>query len=231
MDNYSYGRALNWATALGGPLLRQNGAPFPFRFEECVSALSHAKSMLKDTWSVESASDFRHLADRMWSGMHNPGFQQTRLFLSVMTLAERRAYLASLPKNDERYEDVYTTHLYMDRLPPAGIAAWDWGRLAFYIRCARVSGYINEQEENAYLLHNAVRARWSYRNWPDYAVAYMAGRQYWSRDLSEEWSEINLSHLNKLLTDQSSPWRELEWDIVLPEPPELPEYENEENVR
>lgn len=223
MDDYSYRRALQWATALGGPLFERYKAKPPYGVYECAKARFDAAGLLAAQGNVRGASGVRDMAERVWAGVYNPGFQQIRLLLAGLTLAERRAYVDSLPADSDRYRFVYTVNQYMDRLPPAGIAAWDLGQLAFHIRCARLAGHIGENEENAYLLHNAVRVRFSYRSWPDYAVAYMAGKQYGEEDLSEERSELNLEQLRRLLTGKNSPWRELEWDIVLPEPPALPE--------
>ncbi|MDO3411986.1 DUF1266 domain-containing protein [Saccharibacillus sp. CPCC 101409] len=225
MDESAYKRALQWAMALGAPLLESNDAEPPYAFEDCDFGVG---GMLEEQWGVTEAYDVRNLAERMWAGMHNPSFQEIRLLLGGMTLAERRAYIGRIDRNTDRYADFYTVNLYMDRLPPAGIAAWDWGRLAFYVRCARMTGLIGEAEENAYLLNTALRARFAYRSWPDYAVAYMAGRQFWRRDISEEWSEINLGQLRSLLIGRRSLWRELEWEIDLPEPPNLPEYGRDE---
>ncbi|WP_037289054.1 DUF1266 domain-containing protein [Saccharibacillus sacchari] len=221
MDAYGYQRALDWATALGAPLLTQNGVQPPYTPAACRNANFNSSGILEDLWGITDAEGMRHLAERMWAGMHNPGFQDMRVKLSGMTLAQRKAYVESR-REMERYAELYTVHLYMDRLPPAGIAAWDLGRLAFYLRCARLEGYIGEEEEEICLLHTAVRARYSYRSWPDYAVAYMAGRQFWAGDLSEELSEINVGILRGPLADESTPWRELEWEIELPEPPSLP---------
>ncbi|WP_172250634.1 DUF1266 domain-containing protein [Saccharibacillus deserti] len=223
MDEYSYRRALHWAASLGGPLLEEHGAKPPYGMYECGKARLDAAGILRNLWQVENAADLRELAERFWSGLDNPEFQQIRLFFSGLTRAERSSDLAARTPGSVRGREGYVVNLYMDRLPPAGIAAWDLGRLAFYIRCARLARYINEQEEAAYLLHNAVRARFSYRNWADYAVAYMAGCQFSQKDLSEEGSEIRLGRLRRLLTGPKSPWRELEWDIILPEPPALPE--------
>ncbi|OWA37230.1 hypothetical protein B9G55_03940 [Saccharibacillus sp. O16] len=222
MTAYEYERALNWAAALGAPLLSQNGVQPPYTTASCRAANFDSAFILHALWNVTDAEGVYELAQRMWSGMHNPSFQEIRLALAGMTLDQRKKYVQSY-REHERYEELYTVNLYMDRLPPAGIAAWDLGRLVFYLRCAGLEGYISEQEEAALLLHTAVRARYAYRSWTDYAVAYMAGRQFWAQDLSEEASEINYGILCSLLTGEQTPWRELEWDIDLPEPPELPE--------
>lgn len=221
MDAYGYQRALDWATALGAPLLTQNGVQPPYTPAACRAANFDSAGILEDLWGVTDTEGVRHLAERMWAGMHNPGFQDMRLKLSGMKLAQRATYVESL-RETERYAGWYTVNLYMDRLPPAGIAAWDLGRLAFYLRCARLEGYIREEEEEICLLHTAVRIRFAYRSWPDYAIAYMAGRQYWAGDLSAEGSEINAAILRGPLAGEATPWRELEWEIDLPEPPDLP---------
>lgn len=220
INAYEYERALSWAAALGAPLLSQNKVQPPYSPAACRVANFDSEGILRKLWNVTDGDGMRELARRMWTGMHNPSFQEIRLLLAGMTLDQRQAYVESY-RDREQYGELYTVNLYMDRLPPAGIAAWDLGRLAFYLRCARLERYITEAEEEAYLLHTAVRARFAYGSWPEYAVAYMAGRQFWAGDLSEEWSEINYGILRGLLTGESTPWRELEWDIDLPEPPEL----------
>ncbi|WP_235945868.1 DUF1266 domain-containing protein [Saccharibacillus alkalitolerans] len=221
MDAYDYRRALDWAVALGAPLLTRYGVNPPYTPAACRAAEFDPGKLLEETWGVTDIEGVRHLAERMWSGVHNPGFQHTRLLFSGMTLDQRRHYVDGV-REHERYGEWYAVHLYMDRLPPAGIAAWDLGQLAFYLRCARLEEYIGEEEEEICLLHTAVRARFSYRSWPDYAIAYMAGRQFAARDLSEEGSKIDAETLRVPLIGESSPWRELEWEIDLPEPPELP---------
>ncbi|GEM_PF-3716967 len=220
MSAYEYERALSWAVALGAPLLSQNGVQSPYTPAACRAADFDPAYMLRKLWNITDAQGIRELARQMWDGMHNPSFQQDRLMLAGMTLDQRQDYVQSC-RGKERYEQLYLVNLYMDRLPAAGIAAWDLGRLVFYVRCARLANYIHEEEEEALLLHTAIRARLSYRSWPEYAVAYMAGRQFWAGDLSEEGAELNYEILRRLLTEEQALWRELEWDMDLPEPPEL----------
>lgn len=207
-----------WSISLCAVLYKMNGLD-PGDDDEWESAKNiemHKQSFKRD-WGIESAEDLRRNLEWLAEEGHRESFNQIRSFLSALSEAEQTKYVEVIPKTTEGYRKHQIVKAYMNRLPAAGIAAWDLGRYAYLSRKGAVMGYISQEQSLELVKPIIAAAQQSYSGWREYGTGYLAGRQFWWAQPTAASAQKMAGYVRSLLLNADSLWNRLEWDIPLEE--------------
>lgn len=206
-----------WGLAVGAVLAKQNGYDHHTLYGRVVTQQDIAQQLrgFSRDWSMNNVEDFHQKQNTLLNEGFRSRFAEKRSFLSALTEAGQHEFLQSLSPDTVEYREYVVVSLYYRKLPLAGIAAFDYGRVVNNCRGAALVGFIREEEAWEQILQVARLVQADYAGWQEYAAAYLVGRQYWRDDLSKEFVEKQVSLVRELLLSEESPWRQLAWDTKL----------------
>lgn len=216
-SKYETSPARLWGLALGAILAVQNDYDHRQLVgdELSTASIESCRKIFNRDWEITTTDDFWNKLFKLVSTGHNAGFMEQRSFLATLTAAGQSAFIASLAVGTVEWIDYKIVYLYHRKLPPAGIAAWDYGRAVNQCRSATKIGLISSDEAWKQILDIAVKAQQAYSSWFEYGMAYLAGRQYWLGELNEQRIAEHLEYISPLLLDRDSPWQQLAWHTNL----------------
>ncbi len=90
-----------------------------------------------------------------------------------------------------------------------GVTGWDAGRICFLARACREMNYITEEEAWQYIGIAYDMTRKAFTSWHDMAMSYVIGRSLWGG--KSAYNSAMKSTADKLLADESSPWKRYDW--------------------
>lgn len=206
-----------WCYALGAVLFEMNGVDFANNYEleftEENDAL-HRQSLERD-WGIDSRETLLDNLNFLDDGGHNVSFMTIRSFLSALSASDQQRYIAAIPNATKEYREHRIVQAYMNRLPAAGIAAWDWGRYVNLCKYGAFLGYISRQEALELIMPIAVKAQQCYTGWYEYGTSYLIGRQFWWGQTTEDSAKRMVEYVHRLMIDAGSPWNRLDWNMSL----------------
>ncbi|OWR28354.1 hypothetical protein CDO73_18965 [Saccharibacillus sp. O23] len=205
------------AFALGAVLFRMNGLLEETGFAWPASRKEELRKLLAHTWSVKDEETLeKHLSWLLKEG-GQASYRKTESLLGALSLRDREQYFERLNGNAALFNHARLVQMYSGKLPPAGIAAWDLGQYVFICRTAHSAGLMEAEEAMERSLSAARHAQTLYRDWTEFAVSYLAGRQIWTNQPSAEAAKPYVDCVAKLLTEPRGLWRRLAWDMSLNE--------------
>ncbi|OWA37822.1 hypothetical protein B9G55_07230 [Saccharibacillus sp. O16] len=207
-------RALR-AFALGAVLFRMNGLLEETGFTWPASRREELRKLLAHTWSVKDEESLETHLSWLWEEGGQASYRKTESLLSALSLRDREHYFERLNGNAALFNHARLVQMYSGKLPPSGIAAWDLGQYVFICRTAHSAGWLDGTQAFERSLNAARLAQSLYRNWTEFAVAYLAGRQIWTNQPSAEAAKPYVDCVSKLLTDPQGLWHRLDWDMPL----------------
>nr|WP_281350739.1 DUF1266 domain-containing protein [Metabacillus lacus] len=106
---------------------------------------------------------------------------------------------------------------YLNRLPAAGIAAYDYSTVILTAHAASIFRYISRKERIAYELAAANLAQQSYSSWEEYIIAHTSGFQFSCPDEEHLKATMLMHKLNliKMIAYRGSPISNLDWRTKL----------------
>jgi hypothetical protein len=162
------------------------------------------KNVLAKFWNIHDAASFRQAIDWLW----NTG-SRTEVLAILNSLGPD-------PKQDDDKQELARVNRTL--LEGRGLLAWDLGRYVAVVGWGKWAGYISEPEAWR-LIHGAgTWAQRSFKSWREYGRHYEFGRYWWSGEDDPRVEAI----IEKLKTDASSPWIQLDWALPLGPAPEMP---------
>ncbi|MGF9915061.1 DUF1266 domain-containing protein [Paenibacillus ehimensis] len=208
-----------WCIALCAVLYEMNGFD-PGDDNEAESVQKnierHKQSFQRD-WGIENKDDLMRNLQWLAEEGHRESFNKIRSFLSALSEAEQTKYIESIPKTTQRYREHQLVKAYMNRLPAAGIAAWDLGRYAFLCRKGAVMGFITKEKSLELVQPIVAVAQQAYSGWREYGTGYLAGRQFWWAQPTAASAQEMAGYVRNLLLNADSLWNRLEWEVPLEE--------------
>ncbi|GAB1529893.1 MULTISPECIES: DUF1266 domain-containing protein [Brevibacillus] len=142
-------------------------------------------------------------------------FDRHRHVLSTLSDANRSNYIASLKKGDLESARQLVVYAYMNRLPHAGIAAFDYAWYLIICKAGAQQSYLPKAEAVEGMLDVAKRIQLAYSSWEEYLFAYACGNLYDEAGASKNTRKATEAHILKLLTGKYSPIREFDWKFDL----------------
>jgi LSD1 subclass zinc finger protein len=195
-----------WALALAGVLTELNRG-FHHELGSWGSGehtVGWCRNVLSKFWSITDTASFRSATDWLWTAGHS---------------AEVREVLATLPadpaEDDEKQSLARANRKLLDG--PA-LLAWDMGRYVAVVGWGKWAGFVSEPEAWRMIHLAAMQVQPAFKSWREYGRHYEFGRYWWSQEDDKRCEDI----LVKLTTDPQSPWKQLDWNLPLGPPPDLP---------
>lgn len=207
-----------WMIALSAILNEQNGYSHDSIYggrQRSAEQIKINKECLERDWNISNRQTLMDSLDWLWEDGHRSDFLKARSFFSALSENGQNDYLKAISKESDRYIQYHLIKAYDKKLPQAGILAWDFGRYVFLCRDGAFLGYISNQEAFELMLKVAKVIQKSYLSWKEYGLAYMAGRQFWLKNLSSDSAHWHTNYLSKMLFDKDSPWVKLDWSTKL----------------
>ena len=141
---------------------------------------SDPKSLLKDSWSIESYDNLIDMYNSLEEYGHSGAYKSLCNLLDKYP-GQSPAVIAS----KESLSMLDTTRLYFanetrDILGEHGIEAWDEGREITILRWGIAAGYISSDEAMKLIVPVIKRIRQNYVSFQDYMSHYIMGRQFYS---------------------------------------------------
>jgi hypothetical protein len=98
------------------------------------------------------------------------------------------------------------------------ISAWDYDRYVALCGWGYLAGYLSEDEAWQRIMPVARLLQKTFSSWEDLGRNHIVGREFWSWEQTQDRGSLTLQSYKKLLTDPSSPWVKLKWDLDLSPP-------------
>ncbi|KEQ22805.1 DUF1266 domain-containing protein [Paenibacillus tyrfis] len=208
-----------WCIALSAVLYEMNGLDpgNDYEWESTPESIEMHKQSFQRDWGIENEEDLRRNLQWLAEEGHRESFNKIRSFLSALSDAEQTKYIESIPKTTNRYREHQIVKAYMNRLPAAGIAAWDLGRFAYLSRKGAFMGYISQEKSLELVKPIIPVAQQAYSGWREYGTGYLAGRQFWWAQPTAASAQEMAGYIRNLLLNADSLWNRLEWDVPLEE--------------
>lgn len=171
--------------------------------------------ILDDSWDVtDEQSTFRALNFLGERGGHRTEFNHLRRMISILTPKQQDEYIQSL-QDKHHIAEMKVVQRYYPFLPPSEILAWDAGRSAFICHLCYQVGYITYEQAWAHLMQNAIQIQSAYSSWEEFGSAFIIGRQFWRKELDDDYTEQHLSMIHDQLANPDHIWNTLPWNLHL----------------
>jgi hypothetical protein len=204
-----YGQCLSMI-CLSGP------ASFTFPIKRKPVDRSVQRRVLEN-WDVKDADSLKEMLNWLLCEGRRENYERQAYYLSALPESERLRYIGSL-KEEKLRTEFSIVHYYLRRLPAGGIAAVDFAWCAFMCRAGLEFHYMGQDDYWTYLLQITRAAQRSYSGWSEYVNGFAAGVQYVDADLTFDYVSRNRPVLTKLLASPHSPYRQVDWNMVLEKP-------------
>ncbi|MBT5228801.1 MAG: DUF1266 domain-containing protein [Methylococcales bacterium] len=203
-----------WALGVSAILTQMNGAEHDQLHSRGNTAAAKKDIIhsLKVYWSVNNREDL--LENLVWlgeGGGHNLGFIEWVKLFQLKSEHRIQAYLKANPEK----QSMFLVANYYQSLSSVGIRAWDDGRYVSLCRWGATAGYLTEDEAWGRILAHARDVQSAFTGWDQFAISYIAGKQYWQEKTEVDFLMKEMAHVTALNTDKDSPWVKLPWDLDL----------------
>ena len=95
--------------------------------------------------------------------------------------------------------------------------AFACGRVAFFVRSARLLDWVTEEAHWEILLLNAQRAQQCFDSWQSFGSAFAQGRQQWMAQGRADvlGTEFTAQDVAQWVTQEQHPWHAMDWKLAL----------------
>lgn len=100
---------------------------------------------------------------------------------------------------------------------PRAAMAFACARMAFYVRCAFLLGWLQEELHRQVLLLNACRAQQCFGSWQEFGTAYARGRQQWIAKGRADMlgRAVSPEEVAQWVAEPRHPWHAMDWQLAL----------------
>ncbi|WP_282937597.1 DUF1266 domain-containing protein [Paenibacillus sp. RC67] len=206
-----------WCFALDATMNEMNGLSMEnnYKLDPAEDSIDRHKHSLSRDWGIQGQNDLLRRLESLMENGHRAEFHQIKSFLSTLSEADQHRYIQSLSKTSEKYRQYQIVKAYMDRLPTAGIAAWDWGRYVHLCKVGIFVEYLTEEKALRLVKPVAVKAQQQYDGWQQFGIAFLAGRQFWWGQMTGDSAEMMAGFARNLVIHPNSLWNRLNWNLQL----------------
>jgi len=160
--------------------------------KDAPNAEQTAKTILKNSWGIESREKLESTIEWLSSGGHSADFQKA----------------AAAPATATPAQQAFVTQ-YGAQLGARGLLAWDLGRLFAVAGWGYLAGFCNDIEAWGVSMPAADRLRAAYTSWEEFGQHYRLGCLFWSADAVGQTDPI----LAQLTSAPDSPWKTTPWAL------------------
>lgn len=205
------------------------GADLAFMNDDLLNTLGNsdnkedAQRILSEWWGVDARDELIETFSYLKASGHRLRFTIVDTALRMTDTAEAKAYLQEHVDDFETavdwfrnmrnaYEQFTEDGFLQECAALPNLLAWDYVRIINLCRNGIDAGYLNRPEALAIVMNVAKTLQENYSSWKDLSLCYQFGRYVWG---GSDQYEILKSGMEKLLTDENSPWVKLDWHMKL----------------
>ena len=166
-------------------------------------------------WGVHNRNDLLEKLDWIIEGGHRKQFDEIAKKLSTATplqIADLRKQIVNDPSLKNRIDVVLK---YKDELGLKSITAWDYFRYVSLCGWGYIAGYLTEEESWKKIMPAAKLLQRTFNSWEDLGRNHIIGYEFWSLKQTQRRGKLTRQCYSRLLTEPSSPWKKLSWDLNL----------------
>ncbi|MCX7009667.1 MAG: DUF1266 domain-containing protein [Kiritimatiellaeota bacterium] len=174
--------------------------------------------LLARWWSVQSREDLLRTFTWIETGGHRRGFDELAKVLSKASPTQLKDIQRLVASDNDRSNEVAIVLKYKDEFGTKSIAAWDYDRYVALCGWGFLAGYLSEDEAWQRIMPVARLLQKTFSSWEELGRNHVVGREFWSWEQMQDRGNLTLQSYKKLLTEPSSPWVKLKWDLDLSPP-------------
>jgi hypothetical protein len=167
------------------------------------------KTMIKRDWGIDFRESLFESLGFLVNGGHRDGYFQLHSLLMKLDDKGRKAHLNLVQDTFSRFGNTQVAENYRFDLVDVGIEAWDRARYAALCRWGACSDYISDEESWDLMATIFDQVKERFKSWQQYCLSFMAGRQYWRNDLTEEYTEEMNDLLVRLLFNDDAVYKKI----------------------
>lgn len=172
--------------------------------------------ILDKDWGIKNKEEFLEKSGLFMELNYTKQYNRKIQFFSTLSTTAQDNYINKFGINTNDYISYKIIKSYCNKLPKAGIAAFDYSRYIYVCRKAFFAGFIDEGEAWNLMFKVAKAVQEAYSSWREYVLAYEVGKQLIkSKKLTKELFENETPYISKLILEEDSPLRKLDWNTKL----------------
>jgi len=171
------------------------------------------RSALSRWWGIENRMDLFEMLLWLQTGGHRKNFDEMGKRIASLSPGEIAGMKNAVAGNVERSNDIDIVLKHYTEFGDKSILGWDYTRYVALCRWGYVVGFISEDEAWEKIMPVARLLQQRFDSWEDLGNNYIIGRRFWSAKETARQGKLIRSAFNKLLTDPSSPWNTIPWDL------------------
>ena len=160
--------------------------------KDAPDAEQTAKTILKNSWGIETREKLESTIEWLGSGGHTADFNKA----------------VSAPATATPAQQAFVTQ-YGAQVGNRGLLAWDLGRLFAVAGWGYLAGFCSEAEAWGVSLPAGDRLRAAYTSWDEFGQHYRLGCLFWNADAVGQTDQI----LGQLRSAPDSPWKVVPWAL------------------
>ena len=176
------------------------------------------ETLLAEWWGVQNRLGLYETLEWIETGGHRRWFDELALLLAKASPVQVAMLRISVAGDSERSNSVEVVRTYKDAFGRKSIIAWDFDRYVALCGWGYLAEYLTEEEAWRRIMPVARMLQKTFSSWEDLGRNHVAGREFWSLRQTQRRGELTRQCYKKLLTDPSSPWVKLKWDLDLSPP-------------
>jgi len=211
----------SWALAAGAMLTERNGE----RHDSLAGTnrterdAEQVRGLLRQWWGVRDRASLLSSLDWLEATGHRNDFEVLGQQLARLTPEQRQAFAARRRTDPELNHKMAIVEVHHPRLGKKSIVGWRVSRYIWVCRSGYAAGYLTEADAWARIIPAARIIRHTFASWRELGENYLIGRQFWSPEQHARNGHLFQQAMDRLLTNPSSPWTRLPWDVDLGPPP------------
>lgn len=216
----SLSKAQLWALACPALLaeLRQERHDLLGGCEPSPRNKARAQQVLREYWDVYTHDDLLKKIHWLESGGQRVEFSK---FVQLLKLRGTPTYQQYVRRFEQSYgkeefdRKMSVVSKSLPKLNGKTLIGWDYCRIISLSRWGYTFGIMSESEAWSKIMEAARMLQQNLSSWEDLGTNYMTGREFWSKQETDETGSAYDKNLRKLLTDPTSPWKTLPWNTSL----------------
>jgi hypothetical protein len=173
---------------------------------------------LAQWWGVHNRAELLDTLQWVERGGHRREFDELARELTAATPAQLANIRADVRDDPSLSNKVEIALKYGSEFGHKSIAAWDYARYVSLCGWGYIAGYLSEEEAWRRIMPTARLLQKTFDSWEDLGKNHVVGREFWSWKQTQDRGNVTRQCYAKLLTDPSSPWVRLKWDMELSAP-------------
>ncbi len=190
--------------------------------ERTAEEAERQQKSLAEWWDVHNRDDLLKTLKWIEHGGHRQQFDKIVAVLAEGTLAQLKEVQERCETDQAKFNRVLIALKFGKEFGAKSIAAWDYDRYVALCGWAYVAGYLSEEEAWQRIMPAARLLQKTFNSWEDLGKNHVTGREFWSWQQTQARGALTRQCYNKLLTDKTSPWVQLKWNLELGGPKTKP---------